>query len=218
MNSYLNNPYIQIPDVPKDLDPAMHEDFVRACQYILWREASWPPLSVEEIAARFGMSRVWLWHLRQKWDRMGLLKAIRSKYFLPIQLDEIQVAHAEVMRQWPQVLEHLVDIAVNGRGRSAVEAADRLHLWVVQPAQEMQEDAGYEEAAYLRGVLGRDGGINPLSIAGPSSRAVASKPVVPVGQGLVDEQVEDDALIVDEAGEELPLNVEVDTLDVDSGG
>lgn len=160
-----------LPEVPKDLDPAMHEDFIRACQYILWREASFPPLSVDEIANRLGMSRVWLWHQRQKWDRIGLLKAIRMKYFLPIQLDEIQVAHAEVMRQWPEVLNKLIETATKGKGRSAVEAADRLYAWVVQPAQEMKEDAGYEEAEYLRGVLGREGGLNPLSIGGPVNKA-----------------------------------------------
>lgn len=130
--------------IPDDLD----QDTYDAARYLLLRERY--PRSMEDIANEFGISRQGLYRRLDRWERTGALEKAREVLLVPM-VEEIRAANDEVVRRWPEILERVVNIALNSRSdHVSMEAAAWLNEHVVQPTIESKQEPGAAEQEYAR--------------------------------------------------------------------
>lgn len=138
----------QEPEVIEIVITATEDEITQAGAYLMMREMN---MSMQAIAEKFGLeTRKGMYDRVNKWSRNGALQKAREQFIVP-KYEDIRQAYGNVVKEWPQVILKVLNIALHGRSdRVALEAAAWLNENVVKPELEDRTEEGSAEKAYAQ--------------------------------------------------------------------
>jgi len=140
-------------------------EVIKAGRFLLLR---WSGMELQEVAGVFGVDRQTLYRWRKEWETSGRL-AQAGRLLLSIHADSIQAKYAEVVEQWPAVVNVLMKLALGAKSEFVrLKAIESLHGMIVLPTMDETEIPGHDEMQHARGRWEEDPTVLP-SQAGKTS-------------------------------------------------
>jgi hypothetical protein len=121
------------------------EDLAYALEFLMLREEG---KTIEEIGDAWGISRRQVYNRVKAYNESGAMATAHDVFMVP-RIEAISAAVDRVLYEWPSILDNIVRIAKDSKGKlTALEAAKWLHDVIVVPAVEAKVREGAPESAY----------------------------------------------------------------------
>jgi transposase len=118
-------------------DELLDKDYREAYKYLVQKMGG---MSVAAIAEDWGISRAAIYKKIKSWKEKGIWDRARREILLP-QVEEIMQAQYRVLRDFPAILDEVVNIALHARSDQwKLEAAKWLHERIVEPVVASMDD------------------------------------------------------------------------------
>lgn len=122
-------------------------DLAASLEYLIMREEG---STIEQIGERWGIARRQVYNRVAAYNESGAMDAARAVFMVP-RLEEIRKAVDKVLFEWPSILDNIIHIAKDKKGKmTALEAAKWLHTVIIVPAIEERIKEGSAESSYAQ--------------------------------------------------------------------
>lgn len=123
------------------------EDLAASLEYLIMREEGF---TVKQIGEKWGIQARQVYNRVNTYNDSGAMEAARGVFMVP-RMEEISKAVDKVLFEWPEILDNIIRIAKDKKGKmTALEAAKWLHSVIVIPAIEQRVKEGSAESSYAQ--------------------------------------------------------------------